>query len=97
VVAKKLFHIVVGLWFSAMVANFSYLIGAGLYVWLAGLDPESNAPLLFMFPRFAMILSVALPLAFGIAMFGQRRFVAIGAILFGLAASVCWYVMGSRG
>jgi hypothetical protein len=97
VAAKKPFHMMVGFWFSAIVVDFAYLIGTGLYELLTGVDIESGTPVFFMFPRFAMMLSVPLPLVFGIGMFGHRRYVAIGAMTFGVVAFVCWYLMGSRG
>jgi len=95
--AKKLFHIVTGIWFAGMVVNLTYLAGAMLYVWITGTDPESSGPVWLVYPRFAMILSVALPLAFGISTFGHRRYVAIGTMIFGLLAFVCWLLIGTKG
>ena len=88
-VARKIFHVLVGFWFASNAFSLLYFIGAAFYLWLTDRLDE-NGPLFFMLPRFAMIISAPLPRAAGIVMWRARRYVALGVMAFGAVAFVFW-------
>jgi hypothetical protein len=92
-VAKKIFHVLVGFWIASNAFLILYLVGAFLYAWLTG-ALGVNGPLFFMLPRFAMILSGPLPLAVGIVMWRSRRYVGMGVMTFGVVAFAYWLTVG---
>jgi hypothetical protein len=88
-VAKKIFHVLIGFWFASKAFFIFYLIGAALYAWRTD-TLDATGPIFFSLPRFAMLLSAPVPLAAGIVMWPARRYLALGIMGFGLVASVFW-------
>jgi len=92
-VAKKLFHVWVGFIFATNVFVFTYFGGGLIY---SVIHPSADDPAASIFsslPRFALISSVALPLAIGVGAWRSRRYVAIGVLFYAFASLICWVVV----
>ena len=86
-VARKIFHVLVGFWFGNMIFAFTYLGSSGLYYWWVDRWPTPTD-----LTKFAAMTGVALPLALGVAAWKARRYIAIGLVLCAVA-SFCWVVL----
>src|SRR5207247_2666522 len=85
---KKIFHGYVGFWFASMTVWLPYEVIAQLYVARPG---ASGVPDL---PHLGIVLSVGLPSVEAALLWGNRRYVAIGAILFAIVAFGYWLARG---
>jgi hypothetical protein len=92
-VAKKIFHVLVGFWFTCYAFLFLYFAVATLYAWLTDMSDDVDGPL-FALPRLAMILSAPLPLAGGFVIWRTRRCIAMGIMAFGITAFAFWLAVG---
>jgi hypothetical protein len=93
-VARKIFHVLVGFSFGGAISTLAYLGGGAIYSSIHDTAVDPGAPFATMLPRYAMITSVALPLAVGVGAWRARRYVAIGLLFCGVASLICWLVLG---
>ena len=93
-VARKVFHVLVGFWFANLVFFPCYVAGVLLYAAVHGVPDDPSRSVFALLPRYGMMASVALPLAVGFVIWESRRYVAIGILIFAASSLVCWVALG---
>jgi|SRR5579859_3817966 hypothetical protein len=95
-VARKIFHVFVGFTAGNTAFFFVYIAGEFLYSLFRGDVDHSVGPLFGDLPRFALITSVALPLALAVVIWKWkgRQYVATGFLVSALSSLVFWLVFG---
>ena len=93
-VARKIFHVFVGMFLGYLIFVFPYFAATLVYSVIRSAFDDFVPPLLGELPRFALIASVAFPLALAAFLWRVRRYVAIGLLVFSVLSLASWRFFG---
>jgi hypothetical protein len=89
-VARKVFQVYVGFCCGSLAFTFTYFAGSFIDSLIHGAVGDS----FFRDPGYAMITSVALPLALAFVVWRSRKYVAVGLLLFSLSSMILFLTWG---
>jgi hypothetical protein len=94
-VARRLFHVWVGFFCGGLAFSLVYFLGSLIDSLIRGAAGDSPTSLFGYLPGYAMITSVALPLALAAVVWRSRKYVALGLLLFSFFSLVLCLTWGS--
>jgi hypothetical protein len=89
-VARKIFHVLVGFFCGSLAFSFTYFAGSFIDSLIRGASGDAATSLFRDLPRLAMITSIALPLALAVVVWRSRRYIALGLLAFSLLSLTWW-------